>query len=60
MSCHIIKGNLNGETYRDILKNELPTLLENLRLEMRQNMWIQPFFLYHDFNIKVIQHTIRW
>ena len=41
MSRHIIEGNLNGEIYRDILENELPTLLENLRLEVLQNMWFQ-------------------
>ena len=41
MSRHIIEGNLNGEMYRDILENELPTLLENLSLEVRQNMWFQ-------------------
>ena len=26
---------------RDILKNGLPTLLENLSLEVQQNMWFQ-------------------
>ena len=41
MSRHIIEGNLNGEMYRDILENELPALLKNLRLEVRQNMWFQ-------------------
>ena len=40
MSRHIIEDNLNGEMYRDILKN-VPTLLKNLRLEVRQNMWFQ-------------------
>ena len=38
MSRHIFEGNLNGEIYRDILENELPTLLENLSLEVRPNM----------------------
>ena len=41
MSRHVIDGNLNGEIYRDILKNEMPTLHENLRLEVRPNMWFQ-------------------
>ena len=36
MSPHIIEGNLNGEKYRNILENELSTLLENV--EVRQNM----------------------
>ena len=34
MSRHIIEGNLNGEMYRDILENELPTLLEIWSLEV--------------------------
>lgn len=38
---HIIEGNLNGEKYRDILENELPTLLEDLSLEVRNIMWFQ-------------------
>jgi hypothetical protein len=38
---HIIEGTLNGQMYRDILENELPTLLEDLSLEVRQNMWFQ-------------------
>jgi len=38
---HIIEGNLNGPKYRDILENELPILLEDLSLEIRQNMWFQ-------------------
>ena len=50
MSHHIIESNLNGEIYRDILKNEVPTL--------RQNMWFQHDgcpaharkVLDHDFN----------
>ena len=41
MSRHIIEGNLNGKMYLDILENELPILLENLRLDVRQNMWFQ-------------------
>ena len=52
MSRHIIEGNLNGEIYRNILENELPTLLENLSLQVRQNMWFQ-----HN---PVVQNTIRW
>jgi hypothetical protein len=38
---HIIEGNLNGQMYRDILENVLPTLFEDLSLELRQNMWFQ-------------------
>lgn len=38
---HIIEGNLNGEMYRNILENEMPTLLEDVSLEVRQNMWFQ-------------------
>ena len=41
MSRHIIEDNLNSEMCRDILKNGLPTLLENLSLEVQQNMWFQ-------------------
>ena len=35
MSRYIIDGNLNGEIYWDILENKLPTLFENLSLEVR-------------------------
>ena len=38
---HFIKGNWNGQMYRDISENELPTLLDDLSLELRQNMWFQ-------------------
>lgn len=38
---YFIEGNLNGEKYRNFLLNDLPTLLENLTLEERQNMWFQ-------------------
>lgn len=38
---HIIEGSLNGPKYQDILENELPILLEDLSLEIRQNMWFQ-------------------
>ena len=44
MGLHIIKGNLDGEMYQDILENELlPTLLENVSLEMRR--WYHVKFL---------------
>lgn len=36
-----INGTLNGEKYRDLIRNELPILLEDLSLEVRQNMWFQ-------------------
>lgn len=38
---YFIEGTLNGEKYRNILQNELPTLLEDLSLEERRNMWFQ-------------------
>lgn len=38
---YFIEGTLNGEQYRNILQNELPTLLENLSLQERRNMWFQ-------------------
>ncbi|GLV38513.1 hypothetical protein CBL_05131, partial [Carabus blaptoides fortunei] len=34
-------STLDGQMYRDILENELPTLLEDLSIEVRQNMWFQ-------------------
>lgn len=38
---YFIDGNLNGNKYRNLLENELPDLLEDLSLELRQNMWFQ-------------------
>ncbi|RZC43171.1 DDE 3 domain containing protein [Asbolus verrucosus] len=38
---HIIECNLNGEKYQDFLDNELPQLLEDVSLGVRQNMWFQ-------------------
>lgn len=38
---YFIDGNLNGNKYRNFLENELPTLLEELDLEVRQHMWFQ-------------------
>lgn len=36
-----IEGTLNGEKYRNLLQDELPILLEDVPLEVRQNMWFQ-------------------
>lgn len=38
---YFIEGNLNGEKYRDFLQNQLPLLLEDVPLDVRQQMWFQ-------------------
>ncbi|XP_025270745.1 uncharacterized protein LOC112639812 [Camponotus floridanus] len=38
---YFIEGNLNGETYRNFLQNQLPLLLEDVPLNVRQQMWFQ-------------------
>lgn len=38
---YIIEGNLNGQKYSEFLEGVLPTLLEDLSLEVRRTMWFQ-------------------
>ncbi|EFN72100.1 Transposable element Tc3 transposase, partial [Camponotus floridanus] len=38
---NFINGTLNGEKYKNMLENDLPGLLEDLSIELRQNMWFQ-------------------
>jgi hypothetical protein len=38
---YIIEGNLNKDTYYEFLLNQLPTLLEDVPLEARANLWFQ-------------------
>lgn len=37
----IIEGNLNGQKYCQLLEQDLPVLLEELNLQLRQTMWFQ-------------------
>lgn len=38
---YFIEGTLNGLKYRDFLEDELPSLLEDVALSIRQTMWLQ-------------------
>lgn len=38
---HFFEGHLNGEMYLSFLRNDLPPLLEELPLDLRQRMWFQ-------------------
>lgn len=38
---HFIHGHLNGEKYQQLLEDVLPTLLEDVPLDVRQTMWFQ-------------------
>uniref|UniRef100_V5G8C7 Transposase n=1 Tax=Anoplophora glabripennis TaxID=217634 RepID=V5G8C7_ANOGL len=38
---HFFNGTLNGEMYHHFLINDLPILLENVPLNVRQNLWLQ-------------------
>lgn len=38
---HFFNGRLNGRIYHDFLENELPVLLENVPLDIRQKIWFQ-------------------
>jgi hypothetical protein len=38
---YFIRGHLNGIKYRDFLEQELPPLLEDVALDVRQRMWFQ-------------------
>ena len=36
---HVLPGRLNGDGYRQFLENHLPSLLEDVPLDVRQRMW---------------------
>ena len=38
---HFFEGKLNGPRYREFLETDLPFLLENVPLAVRQQMWFQ-------------------
>ncbi|OXU20222.1 hypothetical protein TSAR_015323 [Trichomalopsis sarcophagae] len=39
--CGIINGNVNSESYLNLIENELPILLEHVDMNTRYRMWLQ-------------------